>query len=181
MMEFNMRKPSLDNRVHTLPAQASSVSTPAKGTPPVSGDLVAERTQGVAIVGNTVVTVVPFNNGPQPFALLSYGKMHALSRLDSYVEKLGSHSLGNRSPSDRVHFVLPLLRTNMREAEEVKRIRFTSFALIPVVDGPGAKLQNSRLLGMKFKTELEHALFQIGQRLLGLRFVFKTQYPLINL
>jgi hypothetical protein len=180
MMDFNMRKPSLDNRVHAFPAYAPSVSTPTKGSPPMSCDLVAKRAKGIAVVGDTIVTIMPVDHRPEPLTLFGNGKVHAPSGLDSYVEKLGSQSLWYRSPSDRIHLVLPFLGTDVREAKEVKCLRFTRSTLIPVVDGPWTKLQNSRLLRMKLKAEREQTLFQISQKLLGLRPMFKTHNEVVG-
>src|ERR1700722_13493514 len=69
---------------------------------------------------------------------------------------------------------------DMREAKKVKCFRFARVTLLSVMNGPRTKLQESRLLGMKLKTELEHALFQFCQKLLGLRFMFKTHNKVIG-
>ena len=58
---------------------------------------------------------------------------------------------------------------DVREAEEVERLRFPFSAPLPVLDRKRSELQQSRFLGMQFQVELPQTLRQFRPKLLGFR------------
>ena len=180
MMNLNMRKPLLNMTLHPCPDYGFAVAPSLKSAPPASCDLKAKARQGLLIFGNSVVSVVPANHRTQPLSLVRDWVVHPFSHLSFKLMKFCLHLLPNRKPANCVHSVAALSRTDMRKTQEVKCFRFTRSSFLSVVDRKWTKFQNPRLLGMKFKTEFEHALFEFIQKLFGLRFMFKTHNKVIS-
>ena len=91
MMNLNMRKPLLNMTLHPRPDYGFAVAASLKGAPPTSCDLEAEARQSLRIVRNSVITVVPTNNGSQPLPLVRDWMMHPFSHLR--FELTASHEI----------------------------------------------------------------------------------------
>ncbi len=174
MMEFNMRKPTSNMTIHSRPSHGIAIASPSQCTPPISGNSIAENPQCGFITWHPIVSVVASNNTSQPFPLVGYRLMHSFSHLCFQFLELASHFLTNRSPIDRVHLIPELDPTDMGKSKETECLWLSLTSALSVVDRKSTKLQNSSLFRVKLKTELVHSLLKIGQKLLGLRFVFKA-------
>ena len=56
MMEFNLRKPQIDNWFHFLPSQLVPVSSATQSAPPHVGYGEAEDNHGLLVAGDSIVT-----------------------------------------------------------------------------------------------------------------------------
>ncbi len=63
MMNLNFRKPSLYVTLHPRPNYGLAVAASLKSAPPAHCNLEAEASQSLRVVGNSVVTVMPTNDG----------------------------------------------------------------------------------------------------------------------
>ncbi len=94
--------------------------------------------------------------------------MHPHSHLELDFQNFASRFLRDRMPPYRKLFPVSLSKTtDVGKTKEVKSFRFSLATLSSVVGSKAAKLQYPRFLGVQFKTELEHALFKLCQKLLG--------------
>ena len=175
-----MRKPTIYMMLHTSPSQLGLLASSLERAIPEPTDLMPKTTHGSLIRGNTVITKVPADDRSQPFALLRHRVVHALSELGFYIMKFRSHLFLYRLPQDRELPIIQRLPTNVSETKEVKSFWYAQPTLFPVASRKSAKFQNSRFLGMKLKTELEHTLFEFSQKLLSLRFMFKTHNKVVG-
>ncbi len=180
MVDLNFWEPAVNEPIHSWPCQRTVLASPSKHVEPVATDLLTKITQGASVVWHSVIAVMSTNDRPQPFSLFGNWLMHAPAQLYFQLLKLCSHFLFDRSPKNRKHAIAPFHSTNVGEPQEPECFRSTRSTLLPVSDRIWTKFQNPRLLGMKFKTELEHALFQVGQKLLGLRFMFKSHNKVVS-
>jgi hypothetical protein len=148
---------------------------------PESHDLAAERPKLLKICRDAVVTAVTANYGCQPFSLFGNRLMHPHSQLKFYFQKFASHFLRDRMSPYRKLFDVSLdISTNVGKSQEVKGLRFPLATLLSVAGRKAAELQNPRLVGVKFKAKLEHALFEFCQKLLGLRSVLKSDNKVVS-
>src|SRR3989338_693080 len=181
MMEFSMRQPAISIATHSWPSESAFLASTLQRFQPEPSHSIPEGDELLQIARHSVVTVVPLNHRLQPFTLLGHGLMHSFSQLGFHFGELASHFLRNRMPPDRKRFSLfSDSPTDVGEPEEVEGFRFPEITLLSVVGRKAAKFQNPRLLGMKFQAELEHALFEVSQKLLGLRFVLKPNNKVVG-
>ena len=147
MMEFHLRKPPIDNLFHLSPLQFAAVASAAQSFPPHLGYGEPESIRS-RVAGHAVISTVSFNDALEPLTLFFDRAVHSfMSQFLSYFRQLNSHLLSNRLSEDRVHAVAELYPNNVGKTQEAKSFRFTLLSTFPIVDGPWAKLQNSRLSG----------------------------------
>jgi hypothetical protein len=68
-----------------------------------------------------------------------------------------------------------LLGTDVREAQEVERLRLASLTLPTVLVGEPAELDQSRLFGIQAQAELLQPSFELGQETLGLVLMLEAE------
>jgi hypothetical protein len=93
------------------------------------------------------------NDGPEPFAGLRHGIVHALTKLLFDFLQLLPHTLADRHASHRVK-PFPVLPADMREAKEIERLRFAFPSSCPVLFGKPPELDPARLVWMEFQAKL---------------------------
>ena len=119
--------------------------------------------------GHSVVAEVSTHDRPQPLALFGDGIVHSSPQLGFHLVQLRLHPFSHRLPQHREPSVAPLLHADVREAEEVERLRLPFSTPLPLVDRKRSELQQPRLLGMQFQVELRQAFRQFRPELLGIR------------
>ena len=115
------------------------------------------------VSGHGVVIEPALDHLAKPAACVLHVRMQATRQSRFDLLQLGFHLFGNRPAFDGKR-PLPRPATDVGEAKKVERFWFILTPFLSVVDGPRAKLQNSRFLRMKFKTELEHTLFEVSHK-----------------
>src|SRR2546423_1926078 len=86
--------------------------------------------------------------------------MQPLHQLVLDLLQLGPHPLRDRDPLERVA-PAPGLPADVREAEELERLRPTEAPRRPVLGGEPPKLDQPRLLGLQLQPELRQSLAQL--------------------
>ncbi len=180
VMEFNLRKPKIDNLFHLFPWQLATVAPATQGPPPHLRDGKAEGTHGLLIVGNSVVSAMSLDHTLQPLSLLFDRMMHSLSHLLLQFLQFSSHLFPDCSSEDRVHTIAALYSYDVSEAKEVKSFWLVLTSAFSVLNGPWAKLQNTRLFWVKLKTKLEHSFPQFLQIIFSLEFMFKSHHKIVG-
>ena len=68
----------------------------------------------------------------------------------------------------------------MRKAEKVECLGLPFSAPLPVLDRKRSKFQQPRFLGMQFQVELSHSFRKFRPKLIGIRFVPKSNHDVIR-
>jgi hypothetical protein len=82
----------------------------------------------------------------------------------------------NRLPYHREVSVAPLPPADVREAEEIERLRLPFSAPLPVSSRERSELQQPRFVGMQFQAELPKPLGKFHKKLFGIRFALKANH-----
>src|SRR5882724_15104 len=116
----------------------------------------------------------------QPLTQFRDGSMHASLKFGFHLVQLRLQPLAYRLPQHRVHSVASLLHADMRKAKKVECLRLPFSTPLPVLDRERSKFQKSRFLGMQFQVELPHAFGKFRPKLVGIRFVPKSNHDVIR-
>src|SRR5712692_11134901 len=115
-------QPPLDEPAHPLPGDVPCLTAPRQGAVPEPAHLEPEHGERRAVHGHPVVTDVPTDHLTQPCT-------HRWERIVPTPPELGLHlaqlrlqPLPDRLPPHR-EAPVPLLPADMREAEEIERLR----------------------------------------------------------
>jgi hypothetical protein len=160
-------QPAVEQPLHPLPGDTARVTAPRERTLPEPRHLVAKHVQRRAVHGHPVIADVPTNDQTQPPAHLRDRVVQAPPEFGFHLAQLRLHPLPARLPNHREP-PIPLLPADVREAEEIERLR------LPLPDAPPAlgrvrtELQQPRLLGVQRQTKPRKPLAQLGQEPLGL-------------
>src|SRR6266566_76197 len=125
------RQPLLGQPIHSLPGRVVRLAATAERLEPVPRDLIVELLDGFEVAGHGVVRVVPSHHPSQPAPHLRDGQMHSPDEFGLDLLQLGSHLLRTRLPLQRKALSVPGLPADMREAEELERLRLTESSLLP--------------------------------------------------
>lgn len=106
--------------------------------------------------------------------------MHALSQFGFDLVQLCLQSLTVRVPPHGEPSGVPLLRTDVREAEEIERLRLPQATSLPSFGGVCAEFEQSRFLGVQFQTKLRESLREIRPESLGIRLDLESQHDVIR-
>src|SRR4029450_6631708 len=84
------------------------------------------------------------------------------------LPQLAPHALPHRLPPEHVAAAIPAGRAEMREPEEVERLRFAEALSSPASNRLPSKLNEPRLVGMKSEPEACEPCFEISKEVLCL-------------
>lgn len=176
-----MRYPMISNSFHSFPREVGVLAAPQQRTMPEPYNLIAESYKLLEIGRDAIISAMSSDHGRQPLSLFRNWLMQSYSHLKLNFQNFASHLLCDRVPSDRKLFLVSLDKaTNVGKTQEVKSFRFPLATLSSVVGSKAAKLQYLRFNWMQFKAELEHALFELCQKLLGLRSMLKSDNKVVG-
>src|SRR5712691_3853217 len=147
-------QPALNEPPHPLPGDPSGLATPPQRTTPESPNLEAEREQRRAVHGYPVVPQMPLHDRAQPPAHYRDRSVQAPPKLGFHRAQLGLQPLPDRLPHHREPPIAPLLPADVREAEEVERLRLPLPGASPVLGRERPEFQQARLLGVQLQAEL---------------------------
>src|SRR5262249_1192132 len=150
-----------------LPEDPTVLAASRKRAVPETADVEAEDVQRVAVHRNAVVVQVSANDRAQPLADLGDWVVHAPLELGFHLAQLRLQSLADGLPQDREAPVAPLFHADVREAEEVERLRSSLAAFLPALGRERSEFQQARLLGVQFQVELSESLLQLPPEPLG--------------
>ena len=124
------------------------------------GYLVTESLYCLGVAGHGVVRHVPAHHAGQPAALLRNGQMHALHELVFDLFQLRPHPFRDRDPLDPEP-PAPGRRADVREAQEIERLRLAQAACPPVPGGVPPELDQPRLVRVQLESELREPAAQL--------------------
>src|SRR5712691_5995174 len=174
------RQPAPNEPPHPLPGDTGGLAPSPERAVPESPNLETEREQRRPIHGHPVVPQMPLHDRAQPPA-------HYWDRCVQAPPKLGFHraQLRLQPPPDRLPYhrepSIPLLPAEVREAEEVERLRLSLVGAPPMFGREGPELQQPRLLGMQLQAELREALAQLRPKPLGVCPVLKPHDEVVRI
>jgi hypothetical protein len=88
--------------------------------------------------------------------------MHALPELDFYLQQLRPHPFRDRDPLNPEPSA-PRHRADVRETQEIERLRLAGPACLPVPGSVPPELDQPRLARVQFQTELREPAAQLVQ------------------
>src|SRR5262249_4394931 len=115
-------QPPLDEPAHPLPGDVPCVTAPCQRAVPEPAHLVPEHAYRRAVHGHPVIADVPTDDLTQPCTHYGDRIVQAPPQLGFYLAELRLQPRPDRLPHHRESSAL-LLPADMREAEEVERLR----------------------------------------------------------
>src|SRR5712691_487217 len=161
-------QPPLDEPAHPLPGDVPCMTAPREGAVPEPADLEPEHAYRRAVHGHPVVADVPTDDLAQPCTHHWDRVVQAPPELGFHLAQLGLQPLPDRLPHHREP-PIPLLPADVREAEEIERLRLPLAGALPVLGREWPEFQQSRLLGVQLPAELRESLTQVSQKPLSVR------------
>src|SRR5229473_2666 len=180
MTDRRQRQPASNETPHAIPKDAAVLAPPRQRAMPIPADSEPKNRQRRLVHGHSVVAKVSTHNRPQPLALFGDGFVHSSLKLGFHRIQLRLQPFAYRLPQHREPSIAPLLHTDVREAQEVERLRFPFSTPPALVDRERTKLQQPRFLGMQFQVELPHSLGKSRPKLIGIRFAVKSNHDVIG-
>ena len=180
MTDGRHRQPASDEAPHTIPEYATVLATPRQRTMPEPSHLESEKSQRRVVHGHSVVSEVSTHHRLQPLALFGNGVVHTTLKFGFHLVQFRLQPFAYRLPQHREPSITPLLHTDMRKAKEIERLRFPFSTPLSLVDRIRTELQKSRFLGMQFQVELPHSFRKFRPKLIGIRFVPKSNHEVIR-
>ncbi len=181
MKHAHRRQPAVDQAPHSVPSNTTVLTAARQRPMPEPAYLVTEQLQRRAVHGHSVIADVSTHHRAQPLACLRNGSVHAPLQFGFHLAQLRLQPFTNRLPQHRVVTVAPLLPADMREAQEVERLRLSLSALLPVLDRIRPELQKARLLRMQFEAELSHSFAQFCPEPFGIRLLLESNHDVVGI
>src|SRR5580700_8664668 len=180
MTDRRRRQPAGDKTPHAVPQDAAVLAAPRQRAMPEPPHLEPKDPQRVVVHGHTVIADVATHHRLQPLAYFGDGFMQPSLKLGFHLVQLRLQSFAYRLPQHRKPSVASFLDANMRKAQEVERLRFPFATPLPVLDRKWSKFQQARLLRMQFQVELPHSFREFHPKLVGIRFVPKSNHDVVR-
>jgi hypothetical protein len=180
MTHAGRRQPAVNEPPHPVPPYAAVLASPRERAMPEAADLEPKDVQRVAVRGHTVIADVPADHRAHPCADCRDGVVHAPSEVGFHRVQLRLQARTNRLPPHRETSVAPLRPADVREAEEVERLRLPESARPPVLGRIGAKFQQPCFLGMQLQVELPKPLGELCPESFGIRLDLESHHDVIG-
>ena len=130
--------------MHALPVEAVALAAAFERPVPVSGRLVAERVDRVAVARHAVVVAVPADDAGEPASLVGDWVVLASAQLGLDLAELGPHPLlADEAPEHEPSGAF--VDTRVREAEELERLGLAEPARLSISGGESPELSISRV------------------------------------
>jgi len=131
MADAGRRQIRGDEPLHSLPRDATMLTSPAQSAMPEVAHGEAKVGQGVPVARYSVVSEVPAHNGFQPRADRRNRVVHTPPQFGFHLLQLGLQPFANRLPQHREPSPARL-PADVREAEKVEGFRFTQTTALSV-------------------------------------------------
>src|SRR3989304_640881 len=141
--------------------------------------MIAKLAQRRTVPRYSVVLIVSEKYRPQPLPLFRYGVMQASLQFQFNGLQFRPQSLAHRLPPER-ELPHPGLSTDVREAQEVERLWFTFPASSSVGRCKAPKLDQTRLVGVRFQIKLPQPFAQVALGLLGVGPMIKAEHEAVG-
>src|SRR3970040_1822221 len=138
-------QPAPNEPPHPFPGEPGGLAPPPQRATPESPNLETEREQRRAVHGHPVVPQMPLHDRAQPPAHYRDRGVQAPPKRGFHLAQLRLQPLPNRLPHHREPSI-PLLPADVREAEEVERLRLPLLRAPPVLGRIRADFPQARLL-----------------------------------
>jgi hypothetical protein len=161
VQDFRARYPSFEQRSESLPPSAGTLTAACECLIPQSIDALPEGAQLSDIPGHCVVLVVVVDDLPKPCTDDAWTIMHPAAKLDLDSLELRNHPLLRRNAPDGERIGLVATPTEVSEAQEVERLRFSRTTLLPVSGSIASELDQPGLLRMEFQAELCQSFLEL--------------------
>src|ERR1035437_3321124 len=172
-------EPSSSEAVHPLPVQAMTLAAAPERLEPATGHLIPEGLDRPAVAWHGVVGEVSSQHACQPSALLGDGQMPAAPELVIDLLELGPHPFSDRDAPEP-ELPAPALPADVREAQEIERLRLPQTACRPGAGGVPPELDEARLAGMQLQGELREPFAKIGEELPGVTMMLEPDNEVIR-
>src|SRR6266511_4669519 len=172
-------EPSLSETVGALPGPVVALAATPKRPAPVPGHLVPEGLDRPGVARHGVVGEVSSHHTGQPGALLRDGPMPACLELVFDLLELGPHPLGDRDAPEPEP-PAPGLPADVREAQEVERLRLSEPVRLAVRGGEPPELDQASLVGMQLQGELRDPVAKIVEELLGVTSMLEPDHEVVR-
>jgi hypothetical protein len=139
----------------------------------------SEGTHRLAVVGHRVVVVVPLQDPGEPASLFGDREVHSSSHLGLDRFELGAHLLLARDPLELEPSV-PVLRADMRETQELERLRLPIATRVASFGGVPSELDQPRFVRMQFQAEFREPLAEIGEESLGVLAMLEARQEVVS-
>jgi hypothetical protein len=150
-----------------------------KRVPPVSRCLGSECCNGVEVAGHAVVVGVTTHDSAEPAALFGNRQVSATLQLGFHLVQLRPEALAHGVTSKQ-ETAAPRLRADMREAEEVERIRQPKTTACSVRGGVPPELCQPRLFWVQFQRELHEAFAKLGMEPFGVSLMLESDQEIVS-
>ena len=114
----------VDVRLHAGPGQPAALAAAAEPPDPANDDVVPERGQRSGVRRHRKVREVPAENRAEPPALLVDAGVHVSAQFRFDLTELGFQPPSGRLPEKLETGTVLLPATDVREPQEVERLRF---------------------------------------------------------
>jgi putative transposase len=145
-------EPSGRKPVHPAPVDPGALTAALQRLMPELGHLGTEAGNRRAVARHGIVGAVPTHHAGQPPALLRDGLMPPFLELVLDLSQFGPHPLGDRDPTHPEPSG-PGRRTDVREAQEVERLRFPQTPRPSPFGGVPPELDQPRLVRVQLQPE----------------------------
>ena|SRR6185503_15244923 len=153
MQDSGSRNPNSDDGSKARPAHSTSLTPTTERTKPEPDDLRPEPFKTRPIPRHGMVLEVPLHDRAQPLPHLGDRRVPPSMKLPFDVLELRPKPLLNGFPSHDERAGFRERPAYVREAQEVKRLRFARPALLASFRGVASKLDQARLLRVKLEPE----------------------------
>src|ERR1035437_1533946 len=178
-MEYTrLRKPTICQTLHPRPTQMMPLASMNQHRPPEPHRPIAESIQAVGVSRYRVVVEVTLHDRSEPFAGERNRIVHAVAKLLLEFQQLGSHSLAD-GLALQSKAPIPVLPADMREAQEIERLRFSFSSSSPVLFGKSPELDPARFLWVQFQPELPQPFPKCLQEAVCVSPVLKPEYTVV--
>ena len=171
-------EPVVYQAVHASPGDVA-LTTTAQGVSPHPGHFTFELHEAWPVSRNTKVAAMPSHHGFEVFPLLHDGLVHAGSHFQLERLKFAPQSLGT-GLAQYLELALFGFAAAMREAQEVKGLRFALSSAADVASGVAPELDQPRLVWMQRQTEGLQALGYCSLKRLRVANELKACNPVIG-
>ena len=151
MRDPDTGQPPKNETVHPRPGQAGALAATPKRPTPVPDHLIPKRFRRRAIAGHGIVGEVPPHHACQPSALRGDGQVPACHQLRLYRSELRPQPLRDRE-TPQPEAPGPGLPADMRETQEIERLRLTQTPRRPLSDGVPPELDQPGLVRVQRQT-----------------------------
>jgi hypothetical protein len=141
-----------------------SLAASSKALKPDESDRVIETAHGPIVPGRTVIGIGPLEHSPEPSTIYVDGPIHPDAEFIFDPTDLGEHDLALRLASDDKGSVLSSPVTEVRESEEVERLRFALAPPASVSGSKPAQLDQASFVGVQTERKASQPFLQIRQK-----------------